>query len=125
MCRWCRTWCAARWRWTIPPTCRPWPTARSRCCGSGDIEIAEVEDHFTNTSAGGYRDFQINFRLPRTRVIGELQLHVKDLLVVKQRVGHGVYERARLACAAMEMGITNAEVSAVCTRNAERDGVQL
>ena len=64
------------------------------------IEIVEIEDHFTNTSAGGYRDFQINFRLPRTRVIGELQLHVKDLLVVKQRVGHGVYERARLACAA-------------------------
>jgi hypothetical protein len=82
------------------------------------IEIIEVEDHFTNTSAGGYRDFQINFRLPRTRVIGELQLHVKDLLVVKQRVGHGVYERARLACAAMEMGITNAEVEAVCTHNA-------
>ena len=82
------------------------------------IEIAEIEDHFTNTSAGGYRDFQINFRLPRTRVIGELQLHVKDLLVVKQRVGHGVYERARLACAAMEMGITTAEVKAVCTRNA-------
>jgi hypothetical protein len=82
------------------------------------IEIAEIEDHFTNTSAGGYRDFQINFRLPRTRIIGELQLHVKDLLVVKQRVGHGVYERARLACAAMEMGITNADVSAVCTRNA-------
>ena len=53
------------------------------------IEIAEIEDHFTNSSAGGYRDFQINFRLPRTRVIGELQLHVKDLLVVKQRVGHG------------------------------------
>jgi hypothetical protein len=82
------------------------------------IDIAEIEDHFTNTSAGGYRDFQINFRLPRTRVIGELQLHVKDLLVVKQRVGHGVYERARLACAAMEMGITNADVSAVCSRNA-------
>ena len=82
------------------------------------IEIAEIEDHFTNTSAGGYRDFQINFRLPRTRVIGELQLHVKDLLVVKQRVGHGVYERARLACAAMEMGITTADVKAVCTRNA-------
>ena len=82
------------------------------------IAIAEIEDHFTNTSAAGYRDFQINFRLPRTRVIGELQLHVKDLLVVKQRVGHGVYERARLACAAMEMGITNAEVSAVCARNA-------
>ena len=74
------------------------------------IEIAEIEDHFTNASAGGYRDFQINFRLPRTRVIGELQLHVKDLLVVKQRVGHGVYERARLACAAMEMGITTADV---------------
>ena len=82
------------------------------------IEIVEVEDHFTNTGAGGYRDFQINFRLPRTRVIGELQLHVKDLLVVKERVGHGVYERARLACAAMEMGITTAEVRAVCTRNA-------
>jgi len=82
------------------------------------IEVVEVENHFTNTGAGGYRDFQINFRLPRTRVIGELQLHVKDLLVVKERVGHGVYERARLACAAMEMGITNAEVRAVCTRNA-------
>ena len=82
------------------------------------IEIVEVEDHFTNASTGGYRDFQINFRLPRTRVIGELQLHVKDLLVVKERVGHGVYERARLACAALEMGITNAEVRAVCTRNA-------
>jgi hypothetical protein len=83
-----------------------------------NIGIVEIEDHFTNTSAGGYRDFQINFRLPRTRVIGELQLHVKDLLVVKQRVGHSVYERARLACAAMEMGITTAEVSAVCSRNA-------
>ena len=82
------------------------------------IDITEIEDHFTNTSAGGYRDFQINFRLPGTGVIGELQLHVKDLLVVKQRVGHGVYERARLACAAMEMGITNTDVSAVCTRNA-------
>lgn len=82
------------------------------------IEIVEIEDHFSNTGAGGYRDFQINFRLPRTRIIGELQLHVKDLLVVKQRVGHGVYERARLACAAMEMGVTTAEVKAVCTRNA-------
>lgn len=83
-----------------------------------NIEIVKIDDHFTNTSAGGYRDFQINFRLPRTRIIGELQLHVKDLLVVKQRVGHGVYERARLACAAMEMGITTADISAVCARNA-------
>jgi len=82
------------------------------------IEIAEIEDHLTITSGGGYRDFQINFRLPRTRIIGELQLHVKDLLVVKQRVGHGVYERARLACAAIEMGITNFDVSAVCSHNA-------
>lgn len=82
------------------------------------IEIVEIEDHFTNIGAGGYRDFQINFRLPRTRIIGELQLHVKDLLVVKQRVGHGVYERARLACAALEMGITTGDVRAVCSRNA-------
>jgi hypothetical protein len=83
-----------------------------------NVEIVEVEDHFADTG-GGYRDFQINFRLPRTRVIGELQVHLKDLLVIKQRVGHGVYERARLACAAMEMGITNADVSGVCARNAE------
>ena len=82
------------------------------------IEIVEVEDHFTNIGGGGYRDFQINFRLPRTRIIGELQLHVKDLLVVKQRVGHGVYERARLACAAMEMGLMAPDVSVVCARNA-------
>jgi len=82
------------------------------------IEIVEVEDHFTNVGSGGYRDFQINFRLPRTRIIGELQLHVKDLLVVKQRVGHGVYERARLACAAMDMGIMAPNVSVVCARNA-------
>jgi hypothetical protein len=81
------------------------------------VEIVEIEDHFTDTGAGGYRDFQINFRLPRTRVIGELQVHVKDLLLVKERVGHRVYERARLACAAMEMGIDMADVSAVCKRD--------
>ena len=59
------------------------------------VEIIEVEDHFGKAGTGGYRDFQINLRLPRSRVIGELQVHVKDLLLVKQRVGHGVYR----ACA--------------------------
>lgn len=82
------------------------------------IEVTAIDDRFADLGAGGYRDLQINFRLPTSRVIGELQLHVKDVLVVKQRVGHGVYERARLACAAMDMGITNADVSAVCRRNA-------
>lgn len=82
------------------------------------IQIVETEDHFVKAVPGGYRDFQINFRLPKSLVIGELQLHVKDLLVVKQRVGHDVYERARLACSALQMGITSADISAICTRNA-------
>ena len=84
---------------------------------SRDVEIIEVEDHFGTAGAGGYRDFQINLRLPRSRVIGELQVHVKDLLLVKQRVGHGVYERARVACAALEMGIASTEISSTCSRN--------
>ena len=106
-----------QWPWTIPTTCglvaeRTLDVLRSR-----DVEIIEVEDHFDIAGAGGYRDFQINLRLPRSRVIGELQVHVKDLLLVKQRVGHGVYERARVACAALEMGIVSPEVSATCSRN--------
>ena len=83
------------------------------------VEIVEVEDHFGKAGAGGYRDFQINIRLPRSRVIGELQVHVKDLLLVKQRVGHGVYERARLACAALEMGIASTEISSTCSRDSD------
>ena len=81
------------------------------------IEIVEMEDRFATPMSGGYRDFQVNLRLPRSRVIGELQFHLKDLLIVKQRVGHAVYERARLACAALGMGIDLPGLADVCARN--------
>ena len=106
-----------QWPWIDPDDVRDVAERTLEVFRNRSVEIVEVEDHFGKAGAGGYRDFQINLRLPRSRVIGELQVHVKDLLLVKQRVGHGVYERARVACAALDMGIVSTEISLTCSRN--------
>lgn len=56
--------------------------------------IVAAEDRFANPLRSGYRDLQLNIQLPNG-VIGEVQVHVKSILAVKNGKGHRLYEDYR------------------------------
>ena len=60
----------------------------------GGMELSKLpKDRFTKPTREGYRDILLNITFPNG-VIGELQLHVKDILAVKEE-GHHHYEITR------------------------------
>jgi hypothetical protein len=57
-------------------------------------QIVRAEDRFSNPLASGYRDLQLNVRLPNG-VIGEVQINLKSMLTAKNSDGHKYYEEWR------------------------------
>lgn len=56
--------------------------------------VVFAEDRFTHPTKTGYRDLQINVRLPNG-MIGEVQVNLKAMLDAKRREGHKYYEEFR------------------------------
>lgn len=59
-----------------------------------EVEVVRFKDRFRKPAGGGYRDILMNVRLHNGHV-AELQLHVSDILDVKNGEGHKLYEQSR------------------------------
>ena len=57
-------------------------------------DVVRVKDRFTNPAPGGYRDMLYNVRAPNGH-IGEVQLHLRQILEAKSGAGHAIYEQIR------------------------------
>ncbi len=73
--------------------------------------IIESENKFANPTSAGYRDLSLNVKMPNG-VIGEVQLHLKPILDVKNGVGHKIYEEFR-KLAEKKTPLTEAEAAKV------------
>ena len=71
------------------------------------MEVARApNDRFTNPTEAGYRDLSLSVRYPNGHV-GELQIHLKDILKVKEKA-HKLYEKTRsMAAVAKREGRTD------------------
>jgi hypothetical protein len=54
---------------------------------ASDMQVVRASDRFTNPTDVGYRDIKLNVKTPNDG-IGELQLHVKSILVAKNEAHH-------------------------------------
>lgn len=59
------------------------------------VEFARApKDRFSNPTVAGYRDAMFNVKYPSGH-IGELQVHLKPMLLAKEGGGHALYEATR------------------------------
>lgn len=58
------------------------------------FEIVKIKDRFARPTPEGYRDMLINVRASSGHVM-EVQLHLKQILEVKEGAGHKLYEEIR------------------------------
>jgi hypothetical protein len=80
--------------------------------------IVRVKNRFKKP-AGGYRDMLINVRLGNGH-IAEIQIHLEDIINIKEGAGHKLYESVRALADKIEAGtITPEEQALVNQANAE------
>ena len=60
----------------------------------GKVEIVRDKNRFEKPTSAGYRDVTLNLRMPNGHIV-ELQLHLKQIMEVKQGKGHDIYEQVR------------------------------
>ena len=59
------------------------------------MPVVRMKDRFTDVIASGYRDINMNVRMPSGH-IGEVQLHMEAMLDAKKNMGgHDIYEEIR------------------------------
>lgn len=58
------------------------------------FDVVHEKARFDKTDASGYRDHLFNVRFSNG-LVGEIQVHVKSILKVKEGPGHKLYEQAR------------------------------
>ncbi len=61
-----------------------------------ETEIVQVKNRFKQPKASGYRDLNLLVRLPKTKIIAEVQLHLAAIAEVKSGHEHSLYERVQL-----------------------------
>ncbi len=59
---------------------------------SREAQVVRVKNRFKSPAASGYRDLNILVKLPKTGIIAEVQLHLKDIADVKSGPEHDLYE---------------------------------
>lgn len=59
---------------------------------SREAQVVRVKNRFKNPAASGYRDLNMLVKLPKTGIIAEIQLHLKDIADVKSGPEHDLYE---------------------------------
>ncbi|KOO11698.1 phosphoribosylglycinamide formyltransferase, partial [Vibrio xuii] len=55
--------------------------------------IVQVKNRFKSAKASGYRDLNLLVQLPKTKLIAEVQVHLKAIADVKNGPEHDIYER--------------------------------
>ena len=60
-----------------------------------DNRIVRIKDRWSKSTPEGYRDYLLNVRLPNGYV-GELQIHHKAIIAVKNSIGHDFYKLAEM-----------------------------
>ncbi|WP_087017915.1 RelA/SpoT domain-containing protein [Thaumasiovibrio subtropicus] len=57
-----------------------------------EAEIVRVKNRFKHPAASGYRDLSVLVRLPETKMIAEVQVHLRDIATIKSGEEHDIYE---------------------------------
>lgn len=57
-----------------------------------DTTILSVTNRFSTPAKSGYRDIKLLVELPKTKLVAEVQLHLKDIAIVKNGAEHKIYE---------------------------------
>jgi hypothetical protein len=60
-----------------------------------EATIVKVKNRFKKPTASGYRDLNVLVQLPKTNIIAEVQLHLKDIAEVKNGPEHDIYEQVQ------------------------------
>jgi len=55
-------------------------------------EVVQVKNRFNNPEPSGYRDIKILIRLPESKIIAEVQIHIRAIAKIKSGAEHDVYE---------------------------------
>lgn len=56
-----------------------------------NAEIVQIKNRFSNPKANGYRDLNLLVRLPKSKMIVEIQLHLNQMQVIKNGPEHENY----------------------------------
>ena len=54
--------------------------------------IVKVKNRFKTPANSGYRDINMLVKLPKTNIIAEVQLHLREIAKVKSGPEHDIYE---------------------------------
>lgn len=57
-----------------------------------ETTILSVTNRFSTPAKSGYRDIKLLVELPKTKLVAEVQLHLKDIAIVKNGAEHKIYE---------------------------------
>ncbi|CAM2996569.1 RelA/SpoT domain-containing protein [Vibrio rarus] len=57
--------------------------------------VVKVKNRFKKPTPSGYRDLNVLVKLPKTNMIAEVQLHLKDIAHVKNGPEHHIYEQVQ------------------------------
>ncbi|WP_419238880.1 phosphoribosylglycinamide formyltransferase [Photobacterium leiognathi subsp. mandapamensis] len=60
---------------------------------SKEATVVGVKNRFKKPTASGYRDLKVLVELPHSKIIAEVQLHLKDISDVKNGKEHDIYEQ--------------------------------
>jgi ppGpp synthetase/RelA/SpoT-type nucleotidyltranferase len=56
-------------------------------------QILRIKNRFKNPGASGYRDISLLVRLPETKIVAEVQIHLEAFSVIKNGEEHGNYQQ--------------------------------
>ncbi|NMH66410.1 RelA/SpoT domain-containing protein [Shewanella salipaludis] len=59
------------------------------------MQIVQLKNRFAAPKASGYRDLNLLVKLPRSGMIAEVQLHLRDIAAIKNGAEHRVYEQVQ------------------------------
>ena len=57
-----------------------------------ETTVLSVTNRFAEPAKSGYRDIKLLVELPKTKLVAEIQLHLKDIATVKNGAEHKLYE---------------------------------
>jgi hypothetical protein len=60
-----------------------------------EATIVKVKNRFKKPTPSGYRDLNVLVQLPKTNIIAEVQLHLKEIADVKNGPEHDIYEQVQ------------------------------
>ncbi|MEI6858186.1 MAG: RelA/SpoT domain-containing protein [Shewanella sp.] len=62
---------------------------------TNQAQIIKVKNRFASPKDSGYRDLNVLIRLPKSKMIAEIQLHLSEIANIKNGAEHQVYEQVQ------------------------------